>query len=324
MENSVGIDRPVTLKKEKKVRGKTIWQKLWEARLLYILLVPTLGLILVFSYTPIFIGIYYSFHQFAMNHVFWAGLENYRRIFTDPAMIRAFKNMAIILPFSIVTSITIPLFVAYLIYHLKHSKLRYWFRVLFTVPMVVPTIILMLIWIYMYLPNGALNIILDGIGLHQLTLNSQGSARAWLGEFDTALWAYLFVGVPWVAPINMLIYLAGLEGINVELIDAARVDGATGWKMFWNIELPMLGGQFRLVVVTVTISVLQNYQNILVLTNGGPGYTTMVPALRMYELGVSMDMGYGSAVGVFLFVVIMLVTVFNLRVMRRVDTQIVY
>jgi ABC-type sugar transport system permease subunit len=136
----------------------------------------------------------------------------------------------------------------------------------------------------------------------------------------------LFTGFPWVAPVNMLIFLAGLEAINVELIDAARVDGARGWTMFRHIELPMVMGQMRLIVVTTAIGVMQGFQNILVMTGGGPGYATMVPGMRMYDTvmtsgsggtGTAPQMGFGSAIGVFIFFVIMIVTVFNLRVLRR-------
>jgi raffinose/stachyose/melibiose transport system permease protein len=240
--------------------------------------------------------------------------------------------MAIILPFTILVSVTMPLFVAYLIYHLKLATLRYWFRVMFTVPMVVPGIVMLLIWIFMYTPNGGVNAILDAIGLHQLTLTADGLTRSWLGDYNTALAAVLFVGFPWVAPVNMLIFLAGLEAIEMELIDAAKVDGAKGLKMFWFIELPMVVGQIRLVIVTSTIGVMQGFQNILVMTGGGPGYATMVPAMRMYDtvmasgsggVGTAPQMGFGSAIGVFIFFLIMIVTIFNLRVLRRVEPEVI-
>ncbi len=311
---------------------KSTMKRVWDARFLYLLAFPTFGLILVFNYAPILMGFYYSFTRYDGMHAFWTGLENYRRIFQDPALVQSYKNMAIILPFSIFMGVTMPLFAAYLIYHLKHSNLRYWFRVLYTVPMVVPTIVMLLIWIFMYTPAGGVNSILDYLGLHQLTLTPEGPPRSWLGDPRTALAAILFVGFPWVNPVNMLIFLAGLEAIEIELIDAAKVDGARGWKMFWHIELPMVVGQIRLVVVTGTIGVMAGFQQILVMTGGGPGYATMVPAMRMFDTVMTLgsggtetapQMGFGSAIGVFLFLVIMVVTIFNLRVIRRVEPEIV-
>jgi raffinose/stachyose/melibiose transport system permease protein len=310
-------------RQDSKAISRTGWQAIWNFRVLYLIIFPTFALLLVFNYAPILLGFYFSFTHYDGVHASWTGLENYRRIFQDLAMIRSYKNMAIILPFSIVVGITVPLFIAYLIYHLKHGSLRYWFRVMYTLPMVLPGIVMLLIWIYMYQPGGGLNVVLDTLGLHSLTLNSNGEPRSWLGEFDTALAAILFVGFPWVAPVNMLIFLAGLEAIEVELIDAARVDGARGWRMFWFIELPMIMGQIRLILVTSTIGVMQSFQNILVMTSGGPGYSTMVPALRMYEVAMGNNMGFGSAIGVFLFVLIMAVTLFNLRVIRRAEPEVI-
>ncbi len=315
--------------------GSPAWRQrllkqIWRARGLYVLIFPTIALIAIFNYTPILLGFYYSFTRYDGMHAFWIGLENYRRIFEDPAMVQSYKNMAIILPFSILVNTTMPLLVAYLIFHLSSSNLRYWFRVLYTVPMVVPGIVMLLIWIFMYTPNGGVNSILNAIGLHELTLTPAGLPRSWLGDMDTALPAVLFTGFPWVSPVNMLIFLAGLEAISIELIDAARVDGANPLRLFWHIELPMVMGQMRLIVVTTTIGVMQGFQNILVMTSGGPGYSTMVPAMRMYDTvmtagslgaGSAPQMGFGSAIGVFIFLVIMAVTVFNLRILRKVEPE---
>ncbi|MGC9347850.1 MAG: carbohydrate ABC transporter permease [Anaerolineae bacterium] len=308
-----------------------MWKKIYSARWLYLLILPTFALVLIFSYAPLLMGFYYSFTRFDGMHAFWIGLENYRRIFQDPALLQSYKNIAIILAFTLSVGVTMPLFVAYLIYHLKSDDVRYWFRVLFTVPMVVPGIVMLLIWIFMYTPSGGINTILRLIGLEKLTLTADGLPRAWLGDQKTALGAVLFMGFPWVSPVNMLILLAGLEAIPLELIDAARVDGATGWRMFWHVELPMVMGQIRLIMITGTIGVMQGFQNILVMTRGGPGYATMVPAMRMYDtampenslgVGSAPQMGFGSAIGVFLFVVIAAITLLNLRLIGAVEPEI--
>jgi ABC-type sugar transport system permease subunit len=313
-------------------RRRATWANIWRARALYLLLIPTFGLIIIFNYAPVLMGFYYSFTRYDGMRAFWIGLENYRRIFMDPALVQSYRNMAIILPFSITVGVTMPLFVAYLIYHLKKANLRYWFRVMFTVPMVVPGIVMLLIWIFMYTPSGGLNAILTTIGLDQLGRTPDGLARSWLGDPKTALGAVLFVGFPWVSPVNMLIFLAGFEAIPLELLDAAKVDGASRWHLFWRIELPMIVGQVRLITVTGAIGVMQGFQSILILTGGGPGYATMVPAMRMYDtvmvrgsggVGTAPQMGFGSAIGVSLFLVIMVITVINLRVLRPAEPEVV-
>src|SRR6185436_16741320 len=176
---------------------QTTLQQIWAARKLYLLIFPTFALILVFNYAPILMGFYYSFTRYDGLHAFWIGFENYVRIFKDPALVQSYINMAIILPFTIITGVTMPLFVAYLIYHLRHANHRYWFRVLFTIPMVVPTIVMLLIWIFMYTPTGGVNSILDVLGLHQWTMGPGGQQHAWLGDAKTALAGVLFVGFPW-------------------------------------------------------------------------------------------------------------------------------
>ncbi len=326
---TIRATRPLVIGSTRTAWGDLL-KRIWAARALYLLILPTFLLIFVFSYGPIFMGIYYSFCRYDGMHAFWIGLENYRRIFQDPALVQSYKNIAIILPFSLTVGTVMPLFVAYLIYRLKSPNLRYWFRVLYTIPMVVPGIVNLLIWIFMYTPSGGINTILTLLGLEKWTLTPSGP-RSWLGDQKTALGAVLFVGFPWVSPMTMLIFLAGLEGISTEMVEAARVDGATGWRMFWNIELPMIFGQLRFVIVTGTIGVMQGFQSILVLTRGGPGYATMVPAMRMYDVvmpyGSSQaapQMGFGSAIGVFIFLVIMLITILNFRVLRgsRVETEV--
>jgi raffinose/stachyose/melibiose transport system permease protein len=121
----------------------------------------------------------------------------------------------------------------------------------------------------------------------------------------------------------MLLYLAGFEAIPTEVADAATVDGATGLSMFWRIELPLIMGQVKLIVVLTTIGVIQGFQSILVMTQGGPGYATIVPGLRLFIAAVpkshaaeAPQMGYGSAIGVVLFLIIMAVTIVNMRVLR--------
>lgn len=297
--------------------------RLWRARFLYLLLVPTFALLIVFSYYPVFSGIYHAFFRWDGYYESFVGLQNFQRFFRDPALIQAWKNIAYLLVFTLATQLTMPLLVAWLIYHLPHPRARYWYRVAYTLPIVVPSVVIWLIWIFMYTNYGGLNAILSAIGLKALTLTPSGIPRAWLGEASTALLAIMFVGFPWINPINMLLYLAGLEAIPSEVHDAATVDGATGLSMFWRIELPLIMGQVKLIVVLTTIGVIQGFQNILVMTHGGPGYATMVPGLRLFYAAMPQShaaeapqMGYGSAIGVVLFIVIMAITIVNMRVFR--------
>jgi raffinose/stachyose/melibiose transport system permease protein len=124
----------------------------------------------------------------------------------------------------------------------------------------------------------------------------------------------MFMGFPWVGGVTMLIYLAGFMAIPREIIDAAIVDGAVGWHRFWHIELPLIQGQLKLTVVLAFIGNLQGFQTQLIMTNGGPGYATMVPGLRLYQAAVvDGKLGYASAIGLILFIVIFSLTLINQR-----------
>jgi ABC-type sugar transport system permease subunit len=277
----------------------------------------------VFCYYPAAAGLFYSLYSWDGFSAYYIGLANFERFFTDPAIIQSIKNVFFLLVFALVTNLTVPMSVAAMIYHLPHARGRFWYRVGYTLPIVVPNVVLWLIWVFMYTNYGGVNSMLQAIGLGAWTLTPDGLPRAWLGEQYTALLAIMFVGFPWVNTVNMLLYLAGFEAIPSEVIDAATVDGAVGLSMFWQIELPLIMGQVKLIVVLTTIGVIQSFQSILVMTGGGPGYATMVPGIRLLNAAIprshaaeAPQMGYGSAIGVVLFVVIMAVTILNMRIFR--------
>jgi ABC-type sugar transport system permease subunit len=303
------------------VKANYILYRVWRARFLYILIFPSFALMFVFSYYPVLSGLFHAFYSWDGYHAHYVGFANFRRFFADPALIQSFKNVFYLLIFTLATQLTMPMLVAALIYHLPQATARYWYRVGYTLPIVVPSVVVWLIWIFMYAYYGGLNSLLTAVGLHSLTLTHEGLPRSWLGDQRTALLAIMFMGFPWVNSINMLLYLAGFEAIPTEVMDAATVDGARGFSRFRWIELPLIMGQVRLVVVLTTIGVIQGFQSILVMTQGGPGYATMVPGLRLFQAAAfsgitAPQMGYGSAIGVVLFVIIMVVTVLNMRIFR--------
>lgn len=320
-DTSIAPVRPAPGARAEKLRD--LMRRIWRARILYLLLLPTFALLIIFSYYPALSGLFYAFYRWDGFNAAYIGLENFQRFFTDPAIVQSFRNVFFLLVFALATNLTVPLLVALMIYHLPHGGARFWYRVGFTLPIVVPSVVLWLIWVFMYTNYGGVNSILNAIGLGALTLTPDGLPRAWLGDQHTALLAIMFVGFPWVSTINMLLYLAGFEAISTEVIDAATVDGATGAAMFLRIELPLVMGQVKLIVVLTTIGVIQGFQSILVMTQGGPGYATMVPGLRLFNAAIpkshaaeAPQMGYGSAIGVILFIIIMAVTILNMRVFR--------
>jgi ABC-type sugar transport system permease subunit len=166
-------------------------------------------------------------------------------------------------------------------------------------------------WRQVYDPNtGLLNQLLASTGLSRFQ-------HAWLGEDRTAIWAIVGVGFPFVSAFAFLIFLGGLLNINGEYFDAAKVDGARWWQRLMHLDLPLLLPQFRILLFFAIVGTVQGFASIFILTRGGPGTATYVPALQMYLRIADGDFGYASAIGVVLFVVIMILTVFVLRFRRN-------
>lgn len=293
---------------------RRVGQRAWNGRLGYLLILPTVVMLAVFMFYPAVSAFFYSLTDFSLRRpAEWVGLENYERLFTNDVYFRAgLVNMAIIVVASFVKTVTVPLLAAELIYWLRNKLHQYWFRTLFVLSSVVPALVLTLLWRQVYDPEtGLLNEILGAVGLESLQ-------RAWLGNESTALGAVIGVGFPYLSAFAFLIFLGGLLTINRELYDSAAMDGAGRWKRFRHVDLPHLRPHFRIVTFFAVIHVTSNegVASIFILTGGGPGYSTYVPALQMYERIGTGDLGYASTIGITLFVMIMAVTIFVLRFRR--------
>jgi len=275
-------------------------------------MLPTFVLLGIFWYYPAFLGFYESmFHWDGWKINRFIGLQNYQRIVTDPYFHMAVKNAGIILLFRMLLPIWMPLIVAEAIYNLRSGRTRATMRVAFLIPALVPGMVSVLLWRFIYHPHsGVLNSLLNMAELGHLQ-------QTWLGNPRLALPAVLFVGFPFVPGITVLVYLAGLENISEEIIDASIVDGASRLRRVVSIEIPLILGQVKLFIILGVIGALQEYYNIFVLTNGGPAFRTLVPGLYLYnEAFVNRRMGYASAVGVILFAVIVVFTSLSMRYIR--------
>jgi raffinose/stachyose/melibiose transport system permease protein len=277
---------------------------------IYLLAVPSYVLVVVFVYWPAVLALYYSFFQWDGVRASWIGVENYANFARDAPLYNSLRNITWLTIADLATRLTVPLLVAVLLYRLRSQRAAYWYRTLLVVPMIVPTIVTYLVWKWFYSFEGMINIVLRGVGHPE-------AARAWLGEPSVALIALAFVGFPWAGGLAMLIYLAGLQQIPTETIEAAIVDGVGTFSRFFYIELPLVLGQVKLLLALILIGALQQFTLPLVITSGGPGWATMVPGLRLYyAVQAEFQYGYASAIGVALFVVILALTLFSQRYLR--------
>ena len=294
------------------IRRKSIWNEMRRKAPLYLFLVPTVLFLLVFMYYPAFTALRLSLYQWdGFSPPRWVGLDNFQRLFTDSVMRASIGNMLILTLARIAIVLTTPLLAAELVFSLKNQRWQYWYRVIFVVPLVVPEVVTYLIWKFIFNPAvGLANVMLGNVGLAMLT-------NEWLGSHQTVLLSLALVGFPWIAGINFLIYLAGLQNIPREILDATAVDGATGLRRFRLIDLPLIMGQIKLLLILSVIFTLQHFVLVLIMTNGGPGYASMVPGLLMYEAAFQDGrFGYACAIGTALFVVIFILTYINMRYIR--------
>jgi len=192
----------------------------------YMLILPSLVLISVFCYVPFFWAFKSSLYQHEIGgQSEFIGLSNYREYLGDPTFLSSFGNMLFLTIFAVCVNIISPLVLAKLIFSLSSQRARYFFRIIFLIPIVVPVVAVQMIWqsaIYHY-DMGVINFVLRNIGLEHL-------ATGWLTSPDTVLLAIAFIGFPWASGINILIFYAGLTAIPESVHEAANLDGAGGGK----------------------------------------------------------------------------------------------
>lgn len=277
----------------------------------YVMLLGTFSLLITFSYYPALSAIYHSFTIWdGFRPEKWVGLQNYQEIFTSDIIFRkGFANMLLLTVWQVVRSSVFPLLGAALLYRMRNEKLAYFYRLVFVLPLVVPGVVAILVWRQLYEPNfGLFNAILQGVGLPPST---------WLNSPKTALPSLMFMGFPWIDGVGLLIYLAGLLAIPTEIIEAAKMDGASSVRRFFSMELPLIVPQIRLIVILNVIGSLQSFGWQLLVTRGGPNNATTVPAWEMYQSAMTEGrFGVASAVGVVLFLMIFVLTLINQSYIR--------
>lgn len=286
-------------------------RRIIESMVPYLFLLPTFALILVFSYYPAASALYHSFTDWnAITTPQFLGINNFAEMVRDKVLLASVGNMLKVAIWGLLITLTAPLLVAELIYAVRSSRWQYWYRLLFIVPIVVPGVVILLVWSFIYNPDvGLFTSLFKAFGIE---INTR-----WLGDPKIAMYCLMFIGFPFAAGTNVLIYLAGLQGIDDAIIDAATLDGAVGLKRVRFIDLPMIMGQIRLLAVLSIIGGIQGYGSQLVLTNGGPGYSTMVPGMWMYQTAFMYSrMGYASAIGTTMFILILGLTLITMRSTR--------
>lgn len=276
----------------------------------YLFLLPTVGMMAIFSFFPMLYGVWMSLQDYDLNrnNFTFVGLGNYLQLLHDPQFGESVLNTAwytlTVVPLIVAASIAIAV-------ALRESRAaRLLARVGFYVPFVLSPVVVATSW--KWLLNQDLGVI-DGF------LRWVGApAIPWLTSDFSARVSIVLITVWNLVGFYMLMVLAGLSQISVDLYEAAKIEGANAWKRFWRITLPMLSPTILLVVILATIHATQAFEMILLLTSGGPGDSTRLVVQNMYESAFGhLQPGYGVAQAVILLPIILFVAWLQMRLFKQ-------
>lgn len=271
---------------------------------------PDLIGLVVFVLLPILFAIYVSFFGWNLiGPMKFVGLANYRRLATDSSwwlsMGRTLQLALIYVP--VLFAVSLALAVAFTKLTGRASATL---RSAYLLPFAVTSVIASTLWMFLYQEKtGYLNAFLNLLGIpDQPFIGSPGQAMA-----------SIVVVVLWInLGYTSMLFFSAIRQIPASLLEAARLDGANGWKTFWRITLPLIRPTSVFVVVTSTIASFQILDIILVMTRGGPADSTQVGVLYIYKRSFDqLQMGYGSALSVVMFVILLVISLIQLRFTRR-------
>ncbi len=268
---------------------------------------PPLFFLLLFLVTPFIIAFVISFtdQRLIPNPNLptqFIALRNFLRLFNSPSFHQALLNTFV---FAVVV-VPLQTFLALLLAVLVNQKLRFinLFRTIYFSPVVTTMVVVSIIWYFLYNPGeGLINQMISFISFGKL------GPYNWLNDTALALPAIMILSVWQGVGFQMVIYLAGLQGIPDELYEAGRVDGANTWQQFWQITIPQLRNTTIFVIISTTILAFKLFTQVWVMTKGGPQGATKTIIVLLYEEGFKMlRVGYASAIGVLFFLIVLAVS----------------
>jgi raffinose/stachyose/melibiose transport system permease protein len=282
----------------------------WTVVLVF--LPPAILLFTVFVALPILEGARYGFYNWdgygAPDR--FVGLKNYGYVFGSPGFLRSLFNNFLVIAVSLLIELPLALAVAVMVAGTMIGAK--WFRLIFFMPYVLADVGAGLIWRYMFDGDyGFSATITDALGLPPYFL---------IADNTWAISAILIVIIWKYFGFYMMLYVAGLQGVDKSLLEAAEIDGASAWQRFRHITLPLLGPMIRLSIFFSVVGSLQLFDFVVPLTGGGPFGTTNTMVSFLYYFGITrMRVGFGSAVGVLLFLVCVTFAIVYRRLFMRDD-----
>lgn len=283
-----------------------------RSRLLtWLFLAPTMLGILVFVLTPIIGSLVLAFFRWdIITSPQFVGFANFAEMATDSTVQVSFLNTAVFVVFAVAAQLSVAMLLAVLVQTSMPAWLRVFFRSTFFFPLVLSAASVSILMRYLFNESyGVVNWLLSLIGI---------PAVPWLTSPAWAMTVVIAVFVWQNFGFSFLLFLGGLSSIPQEVYEAGAIDGATGWRKFWNLTLPLVSPTVLVASVMALISALQVFDQPYVLTRGGPGDSTRTVVMVIYESAFrQLEFGKASAIGLVLMLLIMLVTAAQFRLARR-------
>lgn len=271
-----------------------------EERYFYLCISPWIAGFLIFTAGPIVASLFFSFCNYdVVTPPDWIGIQNYKRLLSDPLFWQSLKVTSYFSLASVPLGIALSLIIAILLN--QNIKGLTWFRTIYYMPSVISGVAVALLWMWIFNPEfGVLNFLLWKL------FHIQGPA--WLMSEEWVIPALIIMSL-WGIGGDIVIYLAGLQGIPTELYEAAEIDGANSFNKFLNITIPMMSPVLLFTLIMGIINSFQVFTQAYVMTRGGPHYASLFYVLYIYQNAFQFfSMGYASALSWILFLIILVLT----------------
>ena len=293
---------------------RPVRRRFWTARRRdhlagYLFIAPQLIGTIVFVIVPLGLVVWYSLHEWNVlaGTFTYTGAENYEHLLADPNLPSVISATGLFSVGLVVVNLSLALLLAVLLNQRLRGTIV--FRTLFFSPVVVSIVAWTIVWGFLLQDTGGINALLDVVGV---------DGPNWLRGDATAMISVVLVQVVKNVGLNMVLFLAALQGVPADIYEAARVDGASRWDQFRKITVPLISPTILLTSIITVVGSLQVFAQIAVLTQGGPGTSTTVLVYYLYQQAFQFHhFGYGATLSVLLFAIVLILTVVQWQMRRR-------
>lgn len=276
----------------------------------FIYLAPAMIVIIVFLYLPIILNFMNSLYKWGAvsTEVKWVGPDNYKQLMKDETIRIAIKNNLIFVIVSVFFQIGVSLVIAAI---LESKFLRKWqsfFRTIYFIPSLLMVTVTGITFKMLYSPTiGLINPILERIGINTSHIDILGNAKtAIFGVAGASQWQYI--------GYTVMLFIVAMQSISDDIYEAAEIDGVTGIQKFTKITVPLMKDTIMINMIIIVTGAIRVYDEVYVMTNGGPGRATQTLSTYLYQVGFKNDqMGYASAIAFFVFVITFILGLFQMK-----------